>query len=89
MAALRSYSINTVGNLAVTAGYGELWSVNVNTGVATATLKIYNNTSAVAADLIATIDCSVVGSYWYGVICAKGIFCVLAGANADITVGAR
>jgi len=88
--ALRSYSITATGNLPVQpAGSGELWSVNVNTGAASAVLKIYNNTSAVAADIIATIDASATGSFWYGVLCPKGIFAVLSGGNADITIGAR
>jgi len=87
--ALRYSAITATGNLAVAGvnGDAELWSVNINTGAASAVLKIYNNTSAVAADLIATIDASSPGSLWYGIYCPKGIFAVLSGGNADVTIG--
>lgn len=87
--ALRSASISTAGNLSVAPGAGELWSVNINTGAAGAVLKIYNNTSAVAGDLIATIDASATACFWYGIYCPKGIFAVLSVGNADVTIGYR
>lgn len=64
----------------------ELWSVNVNTGAASAVFKIYDGTSA-SGTLVATIDASTKSSHAYGVICNGGVYYDLSGGNADVTVG--
>lgn len=85
---LRFRHVNTVtnGQVAGAGGGAIFWNVNVNTPAA-GVLKIYNNTSAVAADLIASIDCSVVATLWYGIYCEKGIFFDLSVATPDVTIG--
>lgn len=86
--ALRYATIRAAGNLSVapTDGSAQLWTVNVNTGAASATLSIYDGTSA-SGTLIAVVDCENPGSYGYGVLCPNGIFAVLADGDADVTIG--
>lgn len=81
--------VNTIssGVVAPASGGAIFWVANVNTGSGTAVLKVYNNTSAVAADLVASIDCTAIASLWYGVYCPKGIFYDLSGGAADVTIG--
>lgn len=86
---LRHASISATGTLSVATGGGQLWSINVNTGAPSAVLRIYDEVSAVAAALIATIDCSAANSWWYGCLMPKGITAVLSGGNADVTIGYR
>ena len=90
MAALRPVNLIAPGTTVIAqGGGGELWSVNVNTAAAGGILKIYNDVTAVTPNLVATIDCSAIGSFWYGVYCQRGITAVLSGASPDVTIGVR
>lgn len=86
---LNFLNVNASGSasVAVANGNATLWSVNVNTGAASGVCKVYNAGSAVAADLVATIDCTNPGSYWYGARCPKGIFYAISGGAPDVTFG--
>lgn len=89
MRSARPYNIAATGNLAVGGEGVRLWSITVNTGAASAVFKIYDGTSAVAANIKGTIDASAKGSYNFGgSLFLNGLFCVLSGGNADITVNA-
>lgn len=70
---------------AVKASAGVLHTVNVNTAVATATLSIYD--AASATNPIAIIDCGTgARTIVFDVVFATGLYWVLAGANANVTV---
>lgn len=88
---LRSARITAVGTLLIApnGGGAQLWSVNINKGAAGALLSIYNDVSAVAGSLVATIDCANPVSLWYGIGCEKGIFVAMSVGNADVTIGYR
>jgi hypothetical protein len=75
------------GKIAEPQGGAIFWNVNINTAAAGAILKIYNNVSAVAADLICQIDCGATGSFWFGIYCQNGIFYDLSVGNPDVTIG--
>ena len=65
----------------------KLMSVNVGTSNAGATIKIYDG-DATSGTLVANIDASAKGSYWYGGIrLTKGITVVVASATIDATIG--
>lgn len=72
--------------MAAANGAAILWTVNVNTGAPSATFTVYDGTSA-SGDVVAIIDASTKSSHAYMRLCHQGIFCVLAGGNADVTVG--
>jgi hypothetical protein len=80
-------NIKTISNGQVAPGAAQLWSVNINTGTFGAVLKIYNDTSAVTANLVATIDASAVVRLWFGVYCQRGIFYDLSAGASDVTIG--
>lgn len=73
------------GSLLVQTGNCTLWTINVNTPAPGATLTVYDNTSAAGTSW--EIDCSTPGSYAYGVRMRTGIFVVMAGGDADVTIG--
>lgn len=65
-----------------------LGSVILNTGAASATLTIYDN-SAGSGNVIAIIDCSNTAQGVqrdYNVSCPAGLTAVMAGGNADVTI---
>lgn len=65
-----------------------LGSVILNTGAASATLTIYDN-SAGSGNVIAIIDCSNTAQgvmRTYNVHCPQGITAVMAAGNADVTI---
>lgn len=66
-------------------GGATLGVVNVNKGVASAVLTIYDGTST-SGTVVAVIDASATGSYLYGARCNNGIHAVLATADADVTI---
>lgn len=76
------------GTVPVTEGRAALMTVNVNTGATSAVLTIYNGT-AIAANKVAVIDASTASSKGFGVQCEAGILAVLAGGDADVTIGYR
>lgn len=85
---LRSKHLSATGTgiLAPAGGDAELWTVNINTGAASATLKIYDGTSATGT-LVAQIDATTKSSHCYGIFCRGGIYYDLSGGNADVTIG--
>lgn len=69
----------------ITSGAGVLKHIVVNT-TAAGTISIYNNTTAVAADLIAVLKSNIAeGTYKYDVRFTKGLTIVTAAAS-DITI---
>lgn len=65
-----------------------LGSVIVNTGAASATLTVYDNTAG-SGNVVAIIDCSNTAQgvqRTYDVICPGGLTVVMAGGNADVTI---
>lgn len=70
------------------AGGGSiLHNIVVNKGVASAVVTVYDGTSTNGTK-VATIDASVtaLGTLNYDVLCPKGVYVVMTGGNADITV---
>jgi hypothetical protein len=65
---------------------GWLRAITIGTGVASAVVTVYDgqdNTGTV----VAVIDAAAKGSYWFGDLrLGKGIFIVLSGGNALVTV---
>lgn len=87
----RPYYIAATGNLGPIGGTGtgaNLHRINVNTAAASAVVTVYDGQSASApAVKKATIDASAKGFYDFaGAWFKNGIFCVLSGGNADVTV---
>jgi hypothetical protein len=70
----------------VARGRCELGIINVNTGAASSTVSVYDDVTAVTANLIAVIDASVEGCYVYAGMCSRGITVVMAAGDSDITV---
>lgn len=73
----------------VLAGAGTsvtLIAVNVGTGAVSGVLTIYDGQDATGT-VVATIDASAKGSYWFGgVRLPAGLYVALSGGNADVTV---
>lgn len=82
---MTGHHLSAAGSFTLT-GPTTLWTVNVNTGAPSATLTIYNNTSA-TGDVKAVIDASTKSSHAYGIFSHIGLHVVLAGGNADVTIG--
>ena len=79
--------MTTSGNTGTLGGVGssaKLVSVNVNTGAASAVLTLKRKDTNGAT--IAIIDASAKGSYQFGCLVNDGIYCSLAGGNADVTI---
>lgn len=84
---VRWQHLGATGTITVSAdgAYAQLVSVNVGTGAASAVLTVSNRASP--AVVVAVIDCSAKGSYWYGGARLQGgLSAVLTGGNADVTV---
>lgn len=81
-------NIAAEGNLLVKTGPGVLASVNVNTGVATSTVTLYDGTDNTGTK-IGVVDASTRGQILYNVAFTKGLFAVMAAANSDVTIGYR
>lgn len=88
MVALTYTHLSAQGNasVALADGGARLFTVNVNTGATSAVLTIYNGTDA-NGDVVAVIDASAAGSFFYGVKCNDGIYAALSGGDADVTIG--
>jgi len=78
--------LTTSGQTGTAGANTMLGTVNCNTAAASAVLTIYNGTSA-SGTVVAVIDCSRVGSHWYGVRLPAGLYYALSGGNADVTLG--
>lgn len=64
-----------------------LWSVNVNKAAAGQTLTIYDAPAVDATKIVAVVDLSGVGSWWYGCLMNGGLFYVISGGSPDVTIG--
>lgn len=65
----------------------RLVAVVVGDGAASAVVTAYNNTSAVAADTIGTVDAAADRDVpFYGIRCPKGLYVKLTAGNAKVTV---
>jgi hypothetical protein len=87
---IRAYNIAATGTLTVGGvdSACRLYSINVNTGAASAVATVYDGTAATGRK-IATIDASAAKSLIFGgSVCKDGVTLVLSGGNADITVNA-
>lgn len=82
----RHQHISSVGTYVIARSSSELGTVNVNTGAGSAILTIYNS-AAGSGDIVAVIDATTKSSHAFVVYCAAGITAVLAGGNADVTIG--
>jgi hypothetical protein len=65
----------------------RLAHINVGTAAASAVLTVYDGQSA-SGSVVASIDCSAVGRYEFDAVLKNGLFCVLSGGNARVTVSA-
>lgn len=83
---LQAKTIVAAGNLAIATGVATLGTVNINTGATSAVLVIYDNTSG-AGTKLATIDASSKSSHVFGIRSQTGLYAVLSGGNADVTIG--
>lgn len=72
--------------VAEAGGSAILWTVNVNTGAPSATVTVYDGEDA-NGNIVAIIDATTKSSHAYMRKCNAGIYVVLAGGNADVTVG--
>lgn len=70
-----------------------LWTVNVNTGAASAVLTVYDGPTvanpSTTGSVVAMIDASSKSSQVFGVQVTNGLYLVMTGGNADVTVGYR
>jgi hypothetical protein len=73
-------------NIAAAGSSVTLVAVNVNTGATSAVLTVYDGIDSSGA-VVATVDASAKGSYWFGgVRLPGGLYVALTGGNADVTV---
>lgn len=82
----RPVYISTQATTVVAPAPATLTIVNVNTGVTSAVLTIYNAQSAVTARKIATIDASTKSCQVFNVYCDQGITVVSSGGTPDATI---
>lgn len=84
---IRTKSLTATGSGTIASAPGAVFAyVNVGTAAASATIDIRDGTSS-SATLIATIDCSATGTYWYMAACTQGLYYNLSGGNAKVTIG--
>jgi hypothetical protein len=86
----RMYYIAAAGNLGPIGGpnsWTHLESVNIGTGVASGVFTIYDGQSA-SGTVVAVIDATAARYHEFDAVCKNGIFCVLSGGNAKVTVTA-
>ncbi len=65
-----------------------LHTININKVAASAVLTVYDGTSTTGTK-IATIDCAStgpIGTLIYDIRCANGVYAVMTGGNADVTI---
>lgn len=86
----RLYYIAATGNLGPIGGansWTHLGHVNVCTAATSAVFTIYDGQSA-SGKVVATIDASALGRYEFDAVVKDGLFCVLSGGSAKVTVSA-
>lgn len=81
LAAAGDAKVDGVGSQAI------LHTFTLNKAVASAVVTIYDGQSTTGSK-VATIDASVaaLGSLVYDIRCANGVYAVMTGGNADITI---
>ena len=87
----RLYHIAATGNLGPIGGknsWTHIESVTVGTGAASGVFKVYDGQDATTGTLVATIDATAFRYTKLNAVCKDGVFCVLSGGNADVTVSA-
>ena len=82
--ALRYHHFTTTGTGISQGGAAKLFRVTVNNPTAASTLTLWES-GQTAGDVIAIIDCSLEGTYEYGVT-LSGLSAAMGGANSDVTV---
>lgn len=82
----RPFYISTQATQVICPGPGTLVAVNVNTGVTSAVVTLYDALSAVSGKKIATIDAASKSCQVFAVYCETGLTAVSSGANPDVTV---
>jgi hypothetical protein len=80
----RARNLTAAGTTFVAAAPVDLISVVVNTGVAAATVSIFDGSTAAGA-AIGTIDASATNTFFYGCTCRNGLTVVTVG-TANVTV---
>jgi hypothetical protein len=88
--AARAYNQAGTGNLGPIGGRGSgtyLDGISINTTATSATLKVYDGQDATSGKLLGTWDCSSTPRYIdLDVVCLNGVFAVVAGGAADVTI---
>ncbi len=81
------FNIAAAGDKSIPGSGLILHSVVLNKVTASAVVKLYNGTSTTGT-LIGTIDASqsAIGTLTYDILCKNGLYAVMTGANADITI---
>jgi hypothetical protein len=82
--AVRYHRFETTGTGIQRANAARLVRVTVNNPTAASTLTLWESPTT-AGEVIAIIDCSVAGTYEYG-LTLSGLTGAMGGANADVTV---
>ena len=86
----RLYYIAATGSLGPVGGlnsWTRLATVNVGTGAASAVFTVYDGQNA-NGSVVAVIDASSKGYFNFDAVCKNGVFCVLSGGNAKVTISA-
>lgn len=86
----RLYYIAATGNLGPIGGansFTHLESINIGTGAASGVFTVYDGQDA-NGSVVAVIDATAARYHKFDAVCKNGIFCVLSGGNAKVTVSA-
>ena len=83
----RGVALTGAGTGVIAPAPGQLWSVNVTKAGAGVTLTLYNQVDS-STNPIAVVDCANQGSFWFGILCEKGISYNLSG-TANVTISFR
>src|SRR5438477_118349 len=86
MAEWRYFHISTQATFTIASGGVSLIAVTVNNGAASAVVTVYDGMSATATPVIATINASAAGNFFYGNVCHGGLTVVQSGGSADVTI---
>jgi hypothetical protein len=81
---IRYHRFETTGTGIQRANAARLIRVVVNNPTAASTLTLWESPTT-AGEVIANIDCSIAGTYEYG-LTLSGLTGAMGGANADVTV---
>lgn len=81
-------NIEAQGTTVVSGGISDLIAVVVNTATASSVVTVFdgNTTTTTNLPVVATIDASGQGNFFYGCVCQGGIVVTMATATSKITV---